>query len=112
MSNTDLSAFGLVLDIIGVFLLWRFGLPPLIDRGGDEYLVSGVTNKEEAKRAKYYDRFSHIGIGLVILGFVFQLLGTLITPNASSTVSAVSSVVSNSPSHSLTNHISAPVPKP
>ena len=112
MSNTSFSAFGLILDIIGVILLWRFGLPPSIDRGGAEYLVSGAADEEEVKMARFYDRLSHIGIGLVILGFVFQLAGTLKSPNVLSTVSAFSSVVSNSLSHSLTNQISVPVPKP
>ena len=73
-----INSFGLILDIIGAYLLFKFGLPPSIDRTGVEHLVGGEIDSAEVKKGKLYDSRSAIGFKLLILGFVFQLVSNIL----------------------------------
>ncbi len=83
MSNAEISAIGLLLDIIGVLLLWRFGLPPKLRRGGVSFFVLEQKDENEAKKARLYDRIAHVAIFLIVLGFALQAFGTGVLSNAS-----------------------------
>lgn len=73
---TWVAIFGLTLDIIGVGLLWRFGLPENVKRGGVSYLRLEQDDPIEAAKAQRYDRISAVGLGLIVSGFLWQLAGT------------------------------------
>lgn len=65
------SIIGLALDLIGVVLLFKFGILP--DNLWEHILMdSGMSEKDE-KRHKIW---SKIAMGFLTLGFVFQLLGS------------------------------------
>jgi len=70
-----MSSAGLVLDIIGVWLLWRFGLPAEVSRRGATYLVTTQVNQDEIAKAKRYERWSWIALGTLTLGFLMQIIG-------------------------------------
>jgi hypothetical protein len=72
-----LSPIGLMLDIVGVVLVWRFGLPQSVYRGGVQHLILEQIDEKEAARAARYDRYSQLGLILLIGGFVLQLIGSL-----------------------------------
>jgi hypothetical protein len=74
----SLTSLGLLLDIFGVLLLWKFGLPPSIRRGGPQYLMLEGADEEEAAKAEKYDRYGQCGIGLLVLGFMLQLVGNVL----------------------------------
>jgi hypothetical protein len=78
ISNTINSA-GLIFDILGAGILWRFGLPPSINRDGHITITCQQTNEQEKDKAGLYDFLSHLGLFLVALGFVFQLISNFIT---------------------------------
>lgn len=82
MSNAAISAIGLCLDIVGVLLLWKFGLPPDVRRDGASFLMLEQTDESEKKKGAYYDRMSHTAITLIVLGFAMQLIGTLLPSSA------------------------------
>ena len=82
MSNAVISVIGLCLDIVGVVLLWRFGLPPDVRRGGVGFLMLQKTDEREAKRAAMYDRLSHVALALIVIGFVAQAVGTALPSDA------------------------------
>ena len=64
-----LHSAGLLLDAIGAALLFFFALP---NRAGlDGVLTWGRGNET---RLKWYSRLSKLGLGLLILGFVLQLV--------------------------------------
>jgi hypothetical protein len=76
--GTWVNSAGLVLDIGGAYLLFRFGLPAEISRSGAVHLVAEQANAAEIALGKRYDRWGHTGLGLLIAGFVLQLLSNFI----------------------------------
>ena len=64
---------GLLFDIVGVILLFRYGLPPSVDRTGAKFLSLG-RNEEEIRQGKRYDRMACLAVGLLIFGFALQIL--------------------------------------
>jgi hypothetical protein len=73
-----INSGGLILNIIGALLLWRFGLPEPISRTGEIYLITGQTNESEIRKGRKYDRYSHAGVILLIAGFFCQLVAGLL----------------------------------
>lgn len=69
-----LNSLGLIFDISGALLIWKFGLPESIRRGGEQFIVLEGINKAEKVKARNYDRFSHIGVILLTTGFGLQLV--------------------------------------
>ena len=69
------NTVGLILDIFGVVLLFRFGLPPDVSRDGTVRLALG-TDEREARKGKLYERLSWTALGLIVTGFVLQIVGT------------------------------------
>lgn len=75
MSPTTLNTIGLSLDLIGVVLLFFFGLTKNISKEGDTYIIHDMyPNKKEIKKWKIFNTASIIGFFLVILGFLFQII--------------------------------------
>lgn len=72
-----LNIFGLVGGIAGAVLLFLFGLPPQVSRGGVSSLLLEQVDEAEKSRAARYDRLGHVGIGLVLLAFLLQLAAAL-----------------------------------
>ncbi len=69
------NTVGLILDIFGVVLLFRFGLPPDVSRDGTVGFALG-TDEREARRAKRYARISWTALGLIVTGFLLQIVAT------------------------------------
>jgi hypothetical protein len=71
-----ISSAGLMLDIAGVAVLFRYA-PPQPDFQEDDIIVV----KNEAQQAaaislrKRYEFRSRIGLSLLLIGFILQLLG-------------------------------------
>lgn len=85
MENKILSSIGLLLDIIGVILLFLYGLPSKVkeDDRGQIYLTVG--NDEEAanrerNRFKRYRFLSRFALALLIIGFSLQIIANHIDP--------------------------------
>lgn len=68
-----LNSGGLILDISGVVLLFKYGLPPDISRTGATYIITEQRDEAEVERARRYDRLGYLGLAFLIGGFVFQL---------------------------------------
>ena len=73
-----LNALGLLLDIIGGLLLWRFGLPAPIDPRGHTHLTLSQEDEEEKRLGRIYKCWSSLGVGLLVAGFALQLVATLL----------------------------------
>ncbi len=78
MDNNILCVFGLILDIIGGYLIYKFGLPPTNLGGGDTYITEDYDDQLEDLNTRFYTTFSKMGIHLVCLGFCLQMCYYLI----------------------------------
>jgi hypothetical protein len=67
------NSVGLVCDIVGAVLIWRFGLPADIDRRGRGWLLLESKDEAEIRKGRTYDRWSMCGFILLVLGFLMQL---------------------------------------
>ena len=72
--ETGLAVLGLSLDIVGILLLWFFGVP-LREVKGPDYLVFGPPTPEWFKRLKKL--LSVLGMAMVLIGFVLQICAQL-----------------------------------
>jgi hypothetical protein len=70
------------LDIVGVILLWKFGLPESIDRNGYTLIASCKIDEGEKKKGRLYDLISKFALLLLIAGFVLQIVYSLQSQNA------------------------------
>ena len=64
------TTIGLLLDIAGVALLFKYGLPPDVNRHG--LIFPGIANDDSIKEGKRYERWSYAGLVALILGFALQ----------------------------------------
>ncbi len=71
------NAIGLGLDIIGVVLIFRYGIGPDVRRGGAGYLVLS-RNEEEIRKARRYDCLGRSGLLLIIAGFAIQMISNFV----------------------------------
>lgn len=82
MCSQILNTVGLILNIIGVAMLWRFGFPQPTHEEATLLANEGPQadkNAEETRRTKAkYVCISTTALILVILGFVCQLVATWI----------------------------------
>ena len=72
------NSAGLILDIVGAVLVWRYGLPKAISRTGASHLILEETDEGEIAEARRYDRIAQLGIGLLIAGFCLQLVSNFL----------------------------------
>ena len=68
------NSAGLLCNIIGAILLWKFGLPEKIDRDGHGALLLEQISQKEIKKAERYDCWSNTAVSLLVIGFVLQLM--------------------------------------
>ena len=75
-----LIAFGLVLDIVGVGLLYRYGLPSDVHPHGGTIILwaGGKTDAEAQAEYRHYKRWSRIGLGFILAGFIVMLIGNFV----------------------------------
>ncbi len=62
------SSIGLILDIIGVIMLFIYGLPSKIKE--QDYI-----GKEETKEDIRVKKMAYIGLSFILFGFILQLFG-------------------------------------
>jgi len=77
LESNLLTIIGLSYDILGVILIWRFGLPEFIDRKGHIHIITEKIDEKEVEKAKTYDQVSRIGLMLLVGGFAYQILAVL-----------------------------------
>jgi len=73
-----LNVFGLSLDILGVLILFKYGLPADVIKDGIEPMHFGSTNPKEAEKYIKYKKRSRFALLLILLGFILQILANVI----------------------------------
>ena len=77
--SDTMNSVGLALDIVGVVLLYKFGLPSKAEHPDEpvHFVLAGPSPDERLPREKKWNRYSfwsHCGLILLIVGFVLQLV--------------------------------------
>ena len=75
-----LSTIGLVASLIGVVLLFRYGMPYETRTGGEVHLVTGDTDPVQVGREARYNVLGWIGLVLIVAGTGFQIAGAWCAP--------------------------------
>ena len=74
--SQGLICMGLGLDIVGVILLYRYGLPSRYPEDGISLIWPG--GDSDPKEQNRFKNLSRSAIILLILGFVLQIVGTIL----------------------------------
>ena len=72
------NSIGLICDVIGALLIWKYGLPEAISRSGAVHIIAEQSDDDEIAKAKTFDRWARLGIALLIFGFILQLVSNFI----------------------------------
>jgi len=79
MNTSELfSTVGLLLDMIGVGLIFFFGISSVFELSGHQMIVTKEQNNLEVKKEARFKRYSRIGLILIFLGFSFQIIGNFL----------------------------------
>ena len=81
MMDDVVNSVGLLFDIAGVVLLFRFGLPPedISKTGGTQIVYGGGKSQEVAqKEYHHYRRMSFIALGCLVAGFSLQIVSNFL----------------------------------
>ena len=70
------NCIGLAFDIIGVILLFFFGIPSDLNKHGRIFRVVSQIDQASIDEWKKFDILSKTGLTLIILGFIFQIFST------------------------------------
>lgn len=74
--SSVLITLGLFLDVIGVFVLWKYGLPSKVVEVHP--LAFADLDEEDKKNNSNVVKISRIGLSLLVAGFILQLIGNWI----------------------------------
>lgn len=69
-TNQILNNIGLFLDIVGVVIIWKYGLPSKLAYEG----ISKSINIKYVEKQELYRKISRFGLISLIVGFGFQIL--------------------------------------
>ena len=72
------NSIGLIFDILGAIVLFKFGLPASINREGNSVLLLEGTDERMRAKADRYDQFGRLGLGALITGFTVQLVSNFL----------------------------------
>jgi len=69
---------GLAANLVGVFLLFRFGIPYYIRSEGRIFAVYADIDEKSKREEERATAIGWIGLGLVVAGTIAQAIGTII----------------------------------
>ena len=74
-----LNIVGLVANLIGVILLFRYGMPYRVRTGGEEpYVASGPPKQDVIAAERRYDLLGWLGLILIVLGTAAQMVAIIL----------------------------------
>lgn len=69
---TGLAVAGLAINLLGVILLFRYGMPYRVETKGNSYLLLNEVDQGAVRVEGLYRRLGQVGLALVILGTALQ----------------------------------------
>ena len=79
--NIPWTSIGLASDIIGILILFRYGPPisEILPDGSESVWYREDPQLEKAKKAQREIRYSKIALGFIIIGFILQFIGSVVS---------------------------------
>jgi len=77
MSDKAINTLGLVLELLGVVILFRFGMPFHVPTGGADMLSAEGIDQAAVALEYRYMIFGYAGLALLVLGTLLQIIATL-----------------------------------
>ena len=74
ISQEFVSSFGLFLDIIGAFLLFKYGLPEYLEKLAQNGIGEMIIAPSEKDLTNNHSKIAKGGFVFLMIGFFFQLL--------------------------------------
>lgn len=68
-----INALGIALNLVGVVLLFRYGMPYRVPRGGASFLLLEGTDHKDLEQEILYRRLGNVGLGFIVLGSIAQV---------------------------------------
>ena len=72
--NRALNVTGLILNLVGVLILLRYGMPFHVPTGGAVSLTLETRDQATIALEQRYEIYGYIGLGFLILGTVLQMV--------------------------------------
>jgi hypothetical protein len=78
MSAASLKVVGLLMNLLGVVLLFRYGMPLRVRTDGSQVRwLTGVKNQKIVRAERVHNVLGWIGLTLIVLGTASQVWATL-----------------------------------
>jgi hypothetical protein len=77
MSAATWNVVGLLLNLLGVLTLFRYGMPYRVASGGETSIITGDINQSEIALDKRYRVFGWVGVVMVICGTAAQIISSI-----------------------------------
>jgi uncharacterized protein YjeT (DUF2065 family) len=75
MSTATLNIIGLVLNLVGVIILFRYGMPFHVPTGGAVHLIAEQVDAAEKALESRYEVFGYFGLVAIVVGTGMQIVG-------------------------------------
>ena len=72
--NRALNLIGLLLNLAGVLILFRYGMPFHVPTGGAVALITETRDQATIALEQRYEIYGYIGLGFLIVGTVSQMI--------------------------------------
>ena len=72
--NRFLNLIGLALNLVGVLILFRYGMPFHVPTGGAVSLITETRDQADIALEQRYTLYGYFGLGLLIAGTILQMV--------------------------------------
>jgi hypothetical protein len=72
-----LTFWGLLLGLVGVLILFRYGMPYHVPTHGANYIRDSYTNTADISLEHRYAVYGYVGLGCLVVGTILQMLALL-----------------------------------
>ena len=69
-----LNTTGIIVALIGVIILFRYGMPFRVKTGGVTYIITEQVDEAERKLDARYELYGYFGLFAVIAGTIAQIV--------------------------------------
>ena len=73
------TIIGLIASLVGVLLLFFFGMPYRVRTGGANVVVTEHVDRNAIRREAVHDKLGWLGVLLASLGTVAQIVGAILS---------------------------------